>query len=38
MIGEATIADSINDRLVHNALRIRQSGESMRKALKPQKS
>lgn len=38
MIGEATIADSINDRLVHNAHRIKLSGESMRKSRKPQKS
>jgi DNA replication protein DnaC len=37
MIGEATIADSINDRLVHNAHRIKLSGESMRKSRKPQK-
>ena len=38
MIGEATVADSINDRLVHNAHRIKLSCESMRKSRKPQKS
>lgn len=38
MIGEATIADSIADRLVHNAHRIKLSGESMRKSRKPQKA
>ena len=30
-IGDPTIADSIMDRLVHNAYRIELSGESMRK-------
>ena len=30
-IGDPTIADSILDRLVHNAYRIELSGESMRK-------
>ena len=30
-IGDPTIADSILDRLVHNAFRIELSGESMRK-------
>jgi len=35
MIGEATIADAINDRLVHNAHRIKLSGDSMRKQRKP---
>ena len=38
MIGEATIADSINDRLVHNAHRIKLSGESMRKSRKPRQA
>ena len=38
MIGEATIADSIADRLVHNSHRIKLSGESMRKSRKPQKA
>lgn len=37
-IGEATIADSIADRLVHNAHRIKLSGESMRKLRKPPQS
>ena len=31
MIGKATIADAILDRLVHNAYRIELSGESLRK-------
>jgi DNA replication protein DnaC len=30
-IGDPSIADSIMDRLVHNAYRIELSGESMRK-------
>jgi DNA replication protein DnaC len=30
-IGDPTIADSILDRLVHNAYRIEMNGESMRK-------
>jgi DNA replication protein DnaC len=30
-IGDPTIADSILDRLVHNAYRIELNGESMRK-------
>jgi len=30
-IGDATLADSILDRLVHNAYRIEMSGESIRK-------
>jgi DNA replication protein DnaC len=30
-IGDPTVADSILDRLVHNAYRIELSGESMRK-------
>ena len=30
-IGDPTIADSILDRMVHNAYRIELSGESMRK-------
>ena len=30
-IGDSTIADSIPDRLVHNAYRFELSGESMRK-------
>lgn len=38
MIGEATIADAINDRLVHNAHRIKLSGESMRKLRKPRQA
>jgi DNA replication protein DnaC len=32
-IGDATIADSILDRLLHNAHRIELNGESMRKVL-----
>jgi DNA replication protein DnaC len=32
-IGDATIADSILDRLLHNAHRIDLNGESMRKVL-----
>ncbi len=31
LIGEATIADAILDRLVHNAYRVEMKGESMRK-------
>jgi DNA replication protein DnaC len=31
-IGDATVADGILDRLVHNAHRIEMTGESMRKA------
>ncbi len=36
-IGDPTVADSILDRLVHNAYRIELNGESMRKngGLKP---
>lgn len=34
-IGDPTIADSILDRLVHNAYRIEMNGESMRKKNKP---
>jgi DNA replication protein DnaC len=34
-IGDPTIADSILDRLVHNAYRIEMNGESMRKNNKP---
>ena len=30
-IGDATIADAICDRIVHNAHRIKLSGESIRK-------
>jgi DNA replication protein DnaC len=33
-IGDPTIADSILDRLVHNAYRIEMSGESIRKKKK----
>ena len=33
-IGDPTIADSILDRLVHNAYRIEMDGESMRKKSK----
>jgi DNA replication protein DnaC len=33
-IGDPTIADSILDRLVHNAYRIEMNGESMRKKKK----
>ena len=33
-IGDPTIADSILDRLVHNAYRIEMNGESMRKKSK----
>jgi len=32
-IGDATIADSILDRLLHNAYRIELNGESVRKVL-----
>ncbi len=35
-IGDPTIADSILDRLVHNAYRIELSGESLRKSKTPQ--
>lgn len=38
MIGEGTIADSIADRVVHNAHRIKLSGESLRKQRNPHKS
>jgi len=31
-IGDATVADGILDRLVHNAHRIEMTGESMRKS------
>ncbi|ESW72055.1 transposase [Mesorhizobium sp. LSJC280B00] len=31
MIGEATLADAILDRIVHNAHRITLEGDSMRK-------
>ena len=31
IVGEATIADAILDRIVHNAHRITLKGESMRK-------
>jgi DNA replication protein DnaC len=34
-IGDPTIADSILDRLVHNAYRIEMNGESIRKKNKP---
>ena len=34
-IGDPTIADSILDRLVHNAYRIEMNGESMRRKNKP---
>lgn len=34
-IGDPTLADSILDRLVHNAYRIEMNGESMRKKIKP---
>ena len=38
VIGDATIADAICDRLVHNAHRIKLSGDSIRKTgLKPTK-
>ena len=30
LIGEATLADAILDRLVHNAYRVAMTGESMR--------
>ena len=32
-IGDATVADSILDRLLHNAYRIELNGESVRKVL-----
>jgi DNA replication protein DnaC len=32
-IGDATLADSILDRLLHNAFRIELNGESLRKVL-----
>jgi DNA replication protein DnaC len=32
IVGEETIADSICDRLIHNAHKIRLGGESIRKA------
>jgi DNA replication protein DnaC len=34
VIGDATIADAVADRVVHNAHRIKLTGESMRKKLK----
>ena len=34
-IGEATIADAVLDRIVHNAYRIELTGESQRKRNKP---
>jgi DNA replication protein DnaC len=34
-IGEATVADAILDRLLHNAHRIALSGDSMRKTSEP---
>jgi len=34
MIGEATIADAILDRLVHSSHRIELEGESLRKNIK----
>jgi DNA replication protein DnaC len=37
-IGDPTIADSILDRLVHNAYRIEMNGESMRKKNKPREA
>ena len=37
-LGEATIADAILDRIVHNAHLIKLSGESMRKKMSPIKS
>ena len=35
MIGEATLADAILDRIVHNAHRITLEGDSMRKRKEP---
>ena len=35
IIGEATIADAVLDRIVHNAYRIELTGESQRKRNKP---
>ena len=35
MIGEATLADAILDRIVHNAHRITLEGDSMRKRKTP---
>ena len=32
IIGDATLADAILDRLVHNAYRIKLAGDSIRKA------
>ena len=32
-IGDATLADAILDRLLHNAYKIKLKGESMRKAM-----
>ena len=32
MIGEATLADTILDRLVHNAHRLKLTGDSVRRA------
>jgi DNA replication protein DnaC len=37
-IGDPTLADSILDRLVHNAYRIEMNGESMRKKNKPKEA
>ena len=37
-IGDPTIADSILDRLLHNAYRIEMNGESMRKKNKPRET
>ena len=34
-LGEATLADAILDRLVHNAYKIQLKGESMRKKKSP---
>lgn len=35
-LGDATLADAILDRLIHNAHRIELKGESMRKRMKPE--
>ena len=35
LIGEATYADAIMDRLIHRAQRFELEGESMRKLIKP---
>jgi DNA replication protein DnaC len=34
-LGQATLADAILDRLVHNAYKIELKGESMRKMTRP---